>query len=245
MIKQILIFTIIFFTINNAHAQLDRSIFAIVKISYNKPGDTPVTGGICGSAFLLNDSTVITANHVLNIRNFAPNKGFNFVQYWLLNRDNNLIIPLSIDYIESNEEIETSIIKLPKHVKCTLDVLKSSPKIDDTVRNYGHISNMPITEAHWENDLLLIDKFNLNNSTSDSTGIIAGIKRITINANDVKLNNIEVIQPSFKANIGMSGGPLISNNKIIGMMSFGLPADIDVKDTVFAIPINEILPKLK
>ncbi|MDP3445310.1 MAG: trypsin-like serine protease, partial [Ignavibacteria bacterium] len=245
MMKQAIILIISLFTMTNVQAQLEKSIFAVVKISYNKVGETPVTGGICGSAFLIDDSTIITANHVLNPQNFAPNKGFNFVQYWLLSRDNNLIIPLSKDYIKSIEKIETSIIKIPNRVKCTLEVAGSNPKINDSVQNYGHIINMPITNAHWENNQLIIDDFNLNNSTSDSTGTITEFKKITIDANDVKLKDIEVIQPSFKANIGMSGGPLISNNKIVGMMSFGLPADSDIKDIVFAISIDEILTKLK
>jgi len=241
--KQALILIISFFTIANVQAQIEKSIFAVVKISYNKPGETSVTGGICGSAFLIDDSTLITANHVLNSQNFSPNEGFNFVQYWLLSRDNNLIIPLSKDYIKSVEEIETSFIRLPEPVKCTLEVSKSTPIINDSVHNYGHILNMPITNAHWENNLLVIDEYNLNNSTSDRTGVIAEIKKVTIYADDVNLKNIEVIQPSFKANVGMSGGPLISNNEIIGMMSFGLPVDSDIKEIVFAISIDEILTK--
>jgi len=230
----------------NVHAQMEKSIFAIVKISYNKPGETPVTGGICGSAFLIDDSTVITANHVLNSNNYAPNEGFNFVQFWLLSRDNSLKIPLSVDYIESIAEVETSIIKLPANIKCTLKVSESSPSINDPVHNYGHIGgDMPITNAHWDNNLLVIDDFNLNNCTSDSTGEIVEIKNVTINKNDVKLKNIKVIQPSFIANQGMSGGPLISNNKIIGMMSFGLPTDSYIKEIVFAVSIDEIISKIK
>jgi len=230
---------------SNVQAQLEKSIFAVVKISYNTPGETPVTGGICGSAFLINDSTAITANHVLNPNNYAPNPGFKFVQYWLLSRDNSLIIPLSVVYLEPIEEIETTIIKLPDHIKCTAKISETSPNIDDPVRNYGHLINMPIKQAHWNNNLLVIDDFSLNNSSSDSTGTIVDIKNVTINANDVKLKDIKVIQPSFKANVGMSGGPLISNNKIIGMMSFGLPADEDIKDIVFAISIDKIMDRLK
>lgn len=230
----------------NVQAQLEKSIFAVVKISYNVPGETPVVGGICGSAFLIDDSTVITANHVLSKNNYAPNAGFNFVQYWLLSRDNIFIVPLSVDYIDSFEELETSIIKLPSKMDCTLKISESSPNINDPVRNYGHLGNkMPITDAHWDNNLLIIDDFNLNNSTSDSLGKIVEIKNVTVNANDVKLNDIKVIQPSFKANIGMSGGPLMSNNKIIGMMSFGLPADKEIKDIVFAISIDKIMDRLK
>lgn len=109
---------------SNVQAQLEKSIFAVVKISYNTPGETPVTGGICGSAFLINDSTVITANHVLNSKNYAPNAGFKLVQYWLLNRGKILIIPLFKDYLKSIEEIDATIITLPESVKCSLIVSK-------------------------------------------------------------------------------------------------------------------------
>ncbi len=43
----------------------------------------------------------------------------------------------------------------------------------------------------------------------------------------------------------MSGGALVNDNKIIGLMSFGLPADSDFKDVVFAISIGEIMARLK
>lgn len=43
----------------------------------------------------------------------------------------------------------------------------------------------------------------------------------------------------------MSGGPLIRNNEVIGLVSFGFPADSDIKDSVFAIPIDEIMVRLK
>ncbi len=92
---------------------------------------------------------------------------------------------------------------------------------------------------------MVIDEFNLNNCSADSIGKIEEIKNVTINANDVKLNNIKVIQPSFKAIVGMSGGPLISNNSIVGMMSFGLPADKEIKDVVFAIAIDKIMDRYK
>ena len=43
----------------------------------------------------------------------------------------------------------------------------------------------------------------------------------------------------------MSGGPLICNDKVIGMMSFGLPADQEIKDAVFAIAMDQIIAKVK
>ena len=229
----------------NADAQMDNSVFAVVKISYNTPGETPVTGGICGTAFLIKDSIALTANHVLNAINYQPNPGYKFVQFWLLKRGTKLIIPLSADYLESMEEIESTIIKLPELQKCNLLISETNAKQNDAVENFGHLINMPITNAHWENNILIIDDYNLEKSKSDASGQIVEIRKISVNANDVKLNNITVIQPSFKANVGMSGGPLICNNKVIGLMSFGLPADSDIKDVVFAISIDQIIAKLK
>ena len=124
----------------------------------------------------------------------------------MLSRDNSSIIPLSVDYLESIEEIETTIIKLPVYIKCTAKITGSSPKIEDPVHNYGHLSNMPIKKARWNNNLLVIEEFSLNNSSSDSIGKIVAVKNVTINSNDVNLKDVKVIQPSFKANVGMSTG---------------------------------------
>lgn len=49
-------------------------------------GETPVTGGICGCFFFVDKTTVATANHVLNKRDFKPNDGFANFQFWLLLR---------------------------------------------------------------------------------------------------------------------------------------------------------------
>jgi len=40
--------------------------FAILKLSYIKPGDSSLTGGICGTGFFIDPQTAVTAHHVLN-----------------------------------------------------------------------------------------------------------------------------------------------------------------------------------
>lgn len=231
---------------NNAQAQIEKSIFAVMQVLYNEPGLEDVTCGIVGTAFLINDSTAITANHVLNLNLMTPDKDFKFVKYWLLNRAEKLIISLSVDYLKSIEEIDVTIIRLPESIKCNLKVSNCSINIKDSVRNYGHIGNcVPITNAHWDDSLLVIDEYDLDNCTSDLTGTIVQIKKETINASDIKLNDITVIQPSFKGVVGISGGPLLKNDEIIGLMSFGHPFGSDIKGTVFAISKDEIFTRLK
>ena len=223
---------------------MEGSVFAIVKISYNNIGETPVTGGICGTGFLINDSTLITANHVLNKNNYLPNPGFKHVQYWLLKRQNKKVIELSINDIKSFPDIETSIIHLKNKVPCNIMLTSQNVTLQDSVFNYGHISNnMPITEAHWDKKLV-IDDYNLEQSKSDKSGVIIDIKRASVNSNDVKISNKLLYRPDFIANVGMSGGPLLKANQLIGLMSFGLPADSTIKKEVYAISADEIISVL-
>ncbi|MBW8050391.1 MAG: S1 family peptidase [Cytophagales bacterium] len=224
--------------------KLENSVFAIVKISYNKVGETPVEGGICGTAFLINDSTAITANHVLNNTNYLPNPGFKHVQFWLVKRGTKKIIELKKEDLKPLQNIETTLIKLYEKIKCDFKVTEQVIKINDLVFNYGHIINMPITKAHWGSKLI-IDDYSLKSSKSDKKGQILSVKKVTVNSNDLRITDKTFIQPSFIANVGMSGGPLISQNKLIGLMSFGLPADSMVKTEVYAISINEIIKEIK
>jgi hypothetical protein len=81
---------------------------------------------------------------------------------------------------------------------------------------------------------------------SDKLGLITNIRPVYIHTNDVKLTDIVAIKPSFAAVVGMSGAPLINraDNSLIGLMSFGLPADKIIKDEVFAIDVNELVRRL-
>ncbi|HZY10619.1 MAG TPA: hypothetical protein VFF29_05640, partial [Bacteroidota bacterium] len=57
---------------------------AILKLSYNKAGASPVTGGVCGSYFLIRPNFALTAYHILNKTKFKPNEGFLMCQFWFL-----------------------------------------------------------------------------------------------------------------------------------------------------------------
>lgn len=223
---------------------LENSVFAVLKLSYNKMGESTLEGGICGTAFLINDSTAITANHVLNNTNYAPNQGFKYVQFWLVKRGSKKVIELKKEDLKPLPDIETTLLKLHEKVKCDFKVTEQVIKINDLVFNYGHISNMPIIKAAWGTKLI-IDDYSLETSKSDKTGQILSVKKVDVNTNDLWIIDKTFIQPSFIANVGMSGGPLIAQNKLIGLMSFGLPADSLEKKEVYAISINEIIKEIQ
>ena len=57
---------------------------AIFKASYNSPGGSDLVGGVCGTAFFINEKTALTANHILNKEVFKPNDGFMYCKFWLI-----------------------------------------------------------------------------------------------------------------------------------------------------------------
>lgn len=228
----------------NYYNYFENSVFAIVKISYNIIGETMVTGGICGTAFLLNDSTAVTANHVLNKVNYMPSPGFKHVQYWLLRRNIRNIIELNKEDIIPMPKIDCSTISLRGKIQTQYKITYITPDVGDQVYNFGHVPNMPITLAHWDNKLV-VDDYILEKSKADKKGKIISINFRSVQSQDVNILNKLLIQPSFIAKVGMSGGPLIKHDKIIGLMSFGFPIDSLIKNEVYAISINEILDELK
>ena len=226
-------------------SNFENSVFAVIKISYNYIGDQHLQGGIYGTAFLINDSTAITACHILNEKNFVPNPGFKYAQYWLVNRGTKKILEIKRDDFKSFPDVETTVIRLSDKLKCDFKIDEKMPNQNDNVITYGHLGSFfPKIKGRWKNKLIL-EEFNLENSHSDKNGQIVSVKKLSIKSNDLNVKDKVFIKLSFSGNIGMSGGPLISKNKIIGLMSFGLPADSFVKKEVYAISIREIITSIK
>jgi hypothetical protein len=245
-----LIFILLIFA-SLALANPEDAVFVIVKLSYNTPGDKTVVGGVCGTAFLIDSNTVLTAHHVINAQTMVPNSGYKHCQFWLLKRGKNkIIIPFENVSFEYFPNIETSKILLNSKID-TKDQIKIKPviiKIGKEVYSIGHVGgSMPQMDAEWIDYVLVIHDYWLRDGNkSDRAGKIVRIFSKTENAPDVKIDNICLIEPSFKAIHGMSGGPLLTKkgNNLIGLMSFGFPADSINKDTVFAISINEIVKSI-
>lgn len=78
MIRRKITITVIFYILIcyscNIYTQTKEDVFAVFKVSYNGLG--PPRGGIGGTAFFVNDSIALTANHILNSKEFIPNKGY-------------------------------------------------------------------------------------------------------------------------------------------------------------------------
>ena len=222
--------------------------FAILKLSFNTPGDSTLEGGVCGSGFFVDPTTAVTANHVLNDSTFLPNAGYKQCRVWLITREG-VIYSINRQVIKPFPAIDTTVIQLNSYKKESI----SSDRFDRgsvprgaKVRGLGHVGNaMPKIDAKWEGDVLRIAKADLSSVYSDRSGHVERSLVLDVNANDVKMKTVRGFELSFSTCVGMSGGPVVNaeNGQVLGMLTFGLPADAEIKTQTFAVSIDEILTR--
>lgn len=220
--------------------------FAILKLSYNQPGDSSVEGGICGSGFFINSRTAVTAHHCLNNNTFRPNTGFRNALFWIITR-RGLVIRIDRNFASLYPDFDTTIISFRDSMsnvqvyECAIDGIVDGLK----VLGIGHIGNsMPPIDAEWQGSEFVIKSASLAGVMRDMDGFVKP-HLIDINGNDVRMHCVLGLKLSFCSYVGMSGGPVVDSNtgKVIGMLSYGLPRDSSVKTETFAVSINEILSR--
>jgi hypothetical protein len=220
----------------------------VLKLSYNNIGETPVTGGICGSFFFVRQDLAVTANYVLNKVNFRPNDGFSKCQFWLIAQPN-IVIELTANKLIEHPEIDTTFIQLQKSFPITIRKLSSADiEVGIDCFNEGFVGgHMPSLDASWGTTGLIITSCSYNGTAVTGDGYIKSKKIMTVSATDINMINVKGFETSYGGVLGMSGGPLISkqSDEIIGLMSIGLPEDIQIKNSLFAVSIDEIKEKIK
>jgi hypothetical protein len=220
----------------------------ILKLSYNQVGLNDVVGGVCGSCFFIDKKRILTANHVLNKKIFAPNKGYQYCQVWLIIGPT-IIIEIEEKDILEYPEIDTTLIELEneRNIKFK-NISKYKFEEDELCLNEGFIAgSMPKIDADWVLEKLIVSNCTYDKINIIGVGHIKSLRKLSINAADMKLDNVDTIETSYGGIEGMSGGPLIlkKSNEIIGLMSFGLPQNIKEKEVLFAININEIISRIE
>jgi hypothetical protein len=225
----------------------------IFKASYNFPNDTNIIGGVCGTAFFVDNKTVFTANHQLNANNFNPNEGFSFCKFWLLLENGQAVI-IEKDYLKSYPDIDTTEIYFP-YIVCndSVNYKTAVAQKEDKFILKGFLSSItgnpaPQVILNWnEQGELIIDSFSLDSVISIQEGVIEEVKDISVNSKDIAVNNKKYLTLSCGGSIGLSGAPLIKKDtgEVIGLMSFGLPEDVSIKTKLFAISIDEIEKEIK
>lgn len=140
-----------------------------------------------------------------------------------------------IDY----PEIDTTIIAFgePQSNVKVYRLSDTPPTIGEAVYSSGYIADqMPVDGARWR----IVESCDLREAIADQEGFVSSVRMPTVNASDIKLNNVKGVQTSFAGAVGMSGGSLIrrSTGAVIGLMSIGLPPDTSEKRTLVAISVE-------
>jgi len=223
-------------------------VAAMFKASYNFLYDSNIVGGVYGTAFFINGSVALTANHFFNSLEFRPNKGFSYCKFWLL-LENGQIIEIKKDYLESFPNVDTTKICFPSIVyKDILNHKTTIAKNGDKFILKGFLASVlenpnPRVNLNWnEQGELVVSSFNLDSVISTQEGVIEEVKNICLDKPDVKINGKKYLTLSCSGSKGLSGAPLVKfdTGEIIGLMSYGLPEDVTYKEKLFAISIDEV-----
>lgn len=219
--------------------------WAIFKISYD-PNTNTAVGGICGSAFFLEEQIFISAYHCFNHSVFIPNKNFPKVKVFLVNNRGYIIDDIRIKKLVPEYDLAIGeIILYDKNV--TVYSLANDFNVGDSVYNIGFPTNESLIDfrVKIEKNYLFVENIVLKEFQQN--GKVGDILRVTVNANDVKLDNKLMIKLTYTSKLGFSGGPCLlkSSNKVIGMMSMVIPFEIDSAKPAMAVRISDILQFLE
>lgn len=140
-------------------------------------------------------------------------------------------------------EIDTTIIAFgePQSNVKVYRLSDTPPTIGEAVYSSGYIADqMPVDGARWRTNCLVVESCDLREAIADQEGFVSSVRMPTVNASDIKLNNVKGVETSFAGAVGMSGGSLIrrSTGAVIGLMSIGLPPDTSEKRTLVAISVE-------
>lgn len=230
--------------------------YAVFLATYN-PATGETVGGVAGSAFFITPKKAITAFHVLQAKSFDnPN-----TQIWLVH-ENEPAIELAKENLISDSKLDRTTINLIGE-SAPQRFIFSSPgsapaqlSPGTRVETDGFLANStgPILEFNGapnvnvptptssSNVIAIVKRSPALRISSvphlarlHSEGSILRQARIELASNDVNLKNAPCVQVSYKPVVGLSGGPVFSGDRLIGMNSF---ADPEARSSTWAIALS-------
>ena len=197
--------------------------FAVFTTSYNTDNDL-VRGGVCGSLFFVSPTEAITANHVLNAKSFKPLPGFQRVRVWLVH-ENAKPIELKPEYLQTNKNKDLTLVHLPlrKRVPGRF-VFETAPisAANQSVETEGFVANTTGPQiARQGKDITVVSVPKLERLRL--TGNVVRVAVMNLKAPDLELKGAPDVELTYQPIVGISGGPVVANGKVIAMNSFADP----------------------
>ena len=204
--------------------------YAVFVATLN-PATGQAVGGVAGSAFFVSSTKAITAFHVLQPKSFANSH----TQVWLVH-EGEPAIELRAESVTSESSKDKTEISLGAiaSVKPEFIFQVGSPKAGDIVHTDGFLANSVGPILQIDGTRLRITSVP-HLSRLHAEGHVMRELNVQLTSNDVNLRNAPCVQLSYKPVIGLSGGPVVTNNRVVGMNSF---ADPEARSSTWAVSIK-------
>jgi hypothetical protein len=217
-------------------------VWAIVKISYD-PATLKAEGGSCGSAFFVDETTFVTTHHGAEMDSgvLKPNSGYPNVRVILVNSEGDTIDDFWIT--KRVPEYDLAIGRINKKDPAVrVCPIETQIAVGDEVYNIGYPTDQGVPDYSLRIDGHKLIVQSIHMTPSIQSGSVKAIKKATVHANDVNLEEKTVAILDYASRVGFSGGPLVSkrSGKVLGLMSFGIPKALDSKTPVVAIRMADI-----
>lgn len=198
--------------------------FAVFMVSYNTHNDY-ARGGVCGTAFFISPTQAVTAYHVLAAKSFKPLPGFERVRLWLVH-EGYPAVEIKPEYLTYEPGKDRTLLHFPK-------AKKVDQRFVFTLGTVGRFSTIVMTEGFVANT----DGPTLIHKGSDVdvaavphlqrlilTGRVLRVTDVTLKSPNINLRGEPSVQLSYQPIVGISGGPVVSDGKVIAMNSFAEPS---------------------
>lgn len=226
---------------------------AIVKLSWRvssagkvKLGQNASVGGICGSCFTLSSGITITCAHTAKGL-FKPNEGFDKCAVFVC-ENNGKITRIQENKLDIYEDYDACVIA-GFSASNSYEVSDSIPTDVSQCNLYGFYANaapFQVVVDHRDQSLMVVN-FEAMPASQNFYKIAGLAKNITINSQDIKIENKTSYIFDLAATVGLSGGPVVNSTdkKCVGMSFMGLPADSYEKLQIAAIDIRPLISFIK
>lgn len=208
--------------------------YAVFLATYD-PLTGQAVGGVAGSAFFISSTQAITAFHVLQPKSFENPR----TQVWLVHEDEPAI-ELSLEDLTAQASLDRTTITLSKarapqrHVFPRTTDAGTLP-VGTKVETDGFVANSAGPALALDGPRLRITSVPRLERLHAEGSILRNV-RVELASNDVNLKNAPCVQVSYKPVVGLSGGPVVSDGRVVGMNSF---ADPEAHASTWAVDLSQ------
>lgn len=214
--------------------------FAVFKVSYLSHNPSSAMGGIAGTAFFTEKNRAFSAYHVMRPELFKPNTGYDRVRVWLVHQKHPPIEVVAQN-MRYDSRKDLSAIQFADAVVPESFVFESAvgqPVArpgEAQLSSQGYVvgETAEVTLISTGTDLRIQKVGQLPAKLHQ--GVLRRRVKLSLKSLDMRLENIPGLELSYGMYVGMSGGPTLIDGRVVGVNSFGFPADQAYKTQAWAV----------